>query len=257
MSLRTEKVTLVNVPLLPSWSVDWQITQEVRLYSNIAKHYRLPTFNDLYWANGGNPNLKPENGYSVDLGVEPHLKKGNYSVSANLNAFYRNVNNWIQWIPTGNFWMPENVMNVDSRGGEVFLKANYQSKSYSLSFQSFYSYTASENTLIGRQLIYVPFEKVGGNLSFTYSKYQLRYNHQFTGFTFISTDNSSWLPSFQTGDLFLGTQFIFKSLTIQPNLGVHNIWNHNYEVILYRPMPGRFYQLSFNFIFNNPNKIKL
>ncbi|MFW6181157.1 MAG: TonB-dependent receptor plug domain-containing protein, partial [Spirochaetota bacterium] len=65
--------------------------------ANLAKSFRAPTFNDLYWPEdawaGGNPDLRPETGYSADAGVS---RKGE-RLSLDLFAFVRYMEDEIVW----------------------------------------------------------------------------------------------------------------------------------------------------------------
>ncbi len=256
LSLRAEEVSDVKVPLLPSLALDWKILNNLKIYSSVARHFRIPTINDLFWANGGNPNLKPENGFAAELGISSDFKFSKTKITTNINTFYRNINDWIQWTPTGNIWTPENIMQVESIGTEFFINGQFEINKVDVKLGGFYSYTSSQNAHTSKQLIYVPFEKGGGNVALGYKNHSIRYNHQITGFTFISTDNHFWLPSFHTADLYISSRITFHQFSISPNFSVLNLWNHNYEIVFLRPMPGRFYQLGVQFQFIKPNKNK-
>ena len=43
--------------------------KELQVKGNVAYNYRFPSMNDLYWRPGGNPDVKPEDGYSYDASV--------------------------------------------------------------------------------------------------------------------------------------------------------------------------------------------
>ena len=68
------------------------------LFFNIryAKHFRTPTFNELYWPSAGNPNLSKESGITRSIGLNLNL----LHVRSNLNFFYSSFNNLIVWTNT-------------------------------------------------------------------------------------------------------------------------------------------------------------
>lgn len=86
--------------------------------------WRTPTFLDLYWPNQGwakgNPNLKPEESYSVDFAVEKKIQEVLFSV----NLFYRYIKDQIRWYHEDpqnpwSAWTPSNVDETFVQGGEI------------------------------------------------------------------------------------------------------------------------------------------
>jgi outer membrane cobalamin receptor len=87
--------------------------------------WRAPTFLDLYWPDQicvkGNPELKPEESYSVDLGFEQNFEE---VVKIKLNPFYRYIKDQIRWYPVDptdpwSAWTPSNVDETIAQGVEV------------------------------------------------------------------------------------------------------------------------------------------
>jgi outer membrane receptor protein involved in Fe transport len=93
---------------LPSAHLQWNLTQDDRINTSVARTVRRPRFNDLSPAallaeKGdndyiGNPNLKPETAWGVDVGYEHNL--GRRGV-VGINVFYRDVTNVIEDFSTG------------------------------------------------------------------------------------------------------------------------------------------------------------
>jgi len=77
VNLRQSFVTNFSVPFTPAIGAEYRLYSSekslIRLSSNIARSYRVPTFNDRYWGTQGNPDLEPEDGMNYELGV-------NYSI---------------------------------------------------------------------------------------------------------------------------------------------------------------------------------
>jgi outer membrane receptor protein involved in Fe transport len=84
-----------------------------------GKAYKAPTFNDLFWPTGGNPNLKPEKGNAFEASFNSSTDR----ISAQISLFYKRVKNLIVWLPLGKNgqWQPFNVDKYKGRGIEMNL----------------------------------------------------------------------------------------------------------------------------------------
>ena len=83
----------------------WRKVLQVK--GNVAYNYRFPGMNDLYWRPGGNPEVKPEDGYSYDASVayRKQLCRG-LSLDAEVSGYLMYIDNWILWLPKdGNQWI--------------------------------------------------------------------------------------------------------------------------------------------------------
>jgi outer membrane receptor protein involved in Fe transport len=114
---------------------------------NYGKAYRAPTFNDLYWPSGGNKDLKPEKGGSIETGMVFTGEKVSYQIS----MYHREVKNLISWQPLGEngLWQPFNLDRFNSSGIEMEL--DYQVvENFDLNLN--YAYTKGKE--IKRELVY-------------------------------------------------------------------------------------------------------
>jgi outer membrane cobalamin receptor len=92
-------------------------SENISLKASVARSYRAPTLNDLYWTDpwamaAGNPDLRPETGYTGELGLTVIAD----NLEANLFGFVRYVRDGIQWQdqdpdpdPFAYFGVPVNV----------------------------------------------------------------------------------------------------------------------------------------------------
>jgi outer membrane receptor protein involved in Fe transport len=58
---------------LPTFGANFTATDTLNLFANVGKAFRAPTFNNLYYDSSflkGNPNLKPEMGWTYEAGVK-------------------------------------------------------------------------------------------------------------------------------------------------------------------------------------------
>lgn len=246
----------------PSIGLLYGVTKNnsIKLKANGAINYNYPTFNDLYWSNGGNKNLKPEKAEMIEVGIQHESLIKKVVFSNEITAFYSHVYDWIIWLPTSNnIWSPTNLKEVENRGLEFNSKINYKFNKTHLSFNGNYAYTLSTNLKakndndqsVNKQLIYVPYHQANINVQLGYKEYTLRYNYNYTGKRFISTDNNWYMPANFISNISLN-KAININMKTKVNLGirVNNIFNQEYQAIAWRPMPGRNYLATLSFQFN-------
>lgn len=243
-NLRQDVNSSFDSPLLFSFDVAYNVSDAYKLKLNGSKNYRVPTFNDLYWQQGGNLDLVPETSYQVDLGQEMTYKNAKF----NLNAFYIKTTSLIQWQPNGSDWSPDNVDKTQNYGIEASLDITKRVNAHQFSLQSNYAYTVSEDLETNKQLIYVPYHKANINLAYAYKRISVFVQHLYTGEVYITPDNLS--GPFDSVDAYQLTNFgcnyqllKTKSQQIEVSLKVNNLFNTAYENVAFRPMPDR----NFNF----------
>jgi len=241
IGVRKELIDKYFSPFTPSLGFEKIFNQHWILKGNIAKTYRVPTFNDLYWQDGGNPNLQPEHGWSGEVGIAYGQGK---NLHIQLTTFNSLIDNWIAWLPNSQGrWSASNVLQVWSRGIEVSAKSSLTWSNLHIRPKIMYNYVVSTNEQVGqgdeqslyKQLIYVPKHTAQASISLVYRSLNLFYNHTFTGQRFTTSDNTQKLPVFTLGDLFISHKI--KHLHFQ--LQVNNLWNVSYQQIAFRPMPMR------------------
>ncbi|HEY0029959.1 MAG TPA: TonB-dependent receptor plug domain-containing protein, partial [Bacteroidia bacterium] len=266
LSARQEFMEDKSIPFTPSIDVKGRVLKYVYLKVNAARHYRIPTFNDLYWAQGGNPNLQAENGWSEEAGIEHRFSKKSISWELEATAFNRNIDNWIIWLPDDyGTWSPENVLKVWSRGLEYRAKLNISKNKFRLQVSGLYNYVLSTNeeaasandATVGKQLIYVPIQNAQGALTLTYGGTAISYTQIYTGYRYTLSDNTRYLKPYTVGNLRLSQTISFADSKISFYLQINNIWGETYQVLAYRAMPLMSYQLGLSLQFNHPNKKEL
>jgi iron complex outermembrane receptor protein len=104
----------------PGVDAGYNISRNLRIYGNFGKSYRIPTFYDQYYgspAEEGNPDLKPEEALSYELGLR-YLTRG---VALEANYFVRDASQLIDWIydPVDSIWRSDNFQNVRAAGLEL------------------------------------------------------------------------------------------------------------------------------------------
>jgi iron complex outermembrane receptor protein len=263
--IRSENYDKHVVPLIPAAGVEWQVFREVPviLRSNVARNYHKPTLNDLYWLPGGNPDLLPEDGYTGDVSLAGDFRIGKVVFTNELTGFLSKVENWIIWRPASNgayYWEANNVKDVLSKGIEYSFTADLEWRKFRFRSGGNYTFTSTVNLNAersadesrGKQLIYIPKHKGGIYFSSTWKKFTLKYDLNGIGkrFTRSSNQESDFeqvLNPYWLSRLSFGKQVLWKDFSLNLKCAVENLFDLNYQSILWRPMPSRFYTFSVAF----------
>jgi vitamin B12 transporter len=104
----------------PGIDMGYNINNSIRIYGNVGKSYRIPTFYDQYYSSPveqGNPDLNPEEALTYELGFR-FMQRG---ISLDGNYFIRNATELIDWVfdPQDNLWRSQNFQDIMTDGIEV------------------------------------------------------------------------------------------------------------------------------------------
>ncbi len=261
-AVRQEIVGNGSNPFTFSLGSALRILRNMRLRGSVTKNYRIPTFNDLYWAQGGNPNLLPENGYSEEIALGYMACKNNFAIEYETAVFNSNVQQWIMWIPNHvGIWSPENVQKVWSRGLENDVKIYYTLAKVKFNAGFHYQYilttaeeiATKEQSSIHKQLPYTPTEKAIFNVGVHYRNFKAQLNYNYVGYRYTTTDNTQFLAPFATLGLDLSKSITVKNCQVTAFFQANNLSNVAYQMIAYFATPGRSFQFGLSINFNKPN----
>lgn len=263
LNIRQEFINNIALPFTSSFGIDGNVFKYFFLKLNVAQHYRIPTFNDLYWVPGGNPNLLPESGWSEDATISYKQVLKKVQVELEAAAFNREIKNWVIWQPDiSGIWSPQNVQEVWSRGLEYKLKVDYRTSKWEIQLSGLYNYVLSTNqkslsqndVTLYKQLIYVPIQNSQGNFLIQYKGTSISYNHIYVGYRYTSSDNKNYIKPYSVGNVRLSHDVVLTGAKINVYAQFNNIFNEQYEIIEYRAMPLLNYQLGLAIYFNEKNK---
>jgi len=244
--LRKEITGNYESPLLFSFGVNYKLNDFYTLKINSSRNFRIPTYNDLYWSSAGNPDLNPEKSLQAELGN--HFRFEN--MEAGITVYYNDVTDMIRWLPGADgIWRPGNEDIVNIYGLESFV--NWE-KSFSeetnLTAQATYAYTISKNPETNKQLIYVPYHKVTGNLSYQFHQFTPSLQVLYNGSVYTRTDYSEELSGYFLANLGMAYT-IDKERDWELGGRVNNLFNTEYQNVEDRWMPGINFNLYINFNF--------
>ncbi len=262
LSIRQEFITNQNIPLTYSIGSEYIFNKLLTFKANFAKSHRLPTLNDLYWQPGGNHNLLSESGYSQEFSIRMNIleKNNKFFINFEPTIFNRNIDNWIIWLPTNEYyWAPKNSMEVMSRGFETQTELSIHLKAHRIKFICNTNYTIStneksksENDLsVGKQLIYTPIYNGFATINYEYNNFIISYNHSYTGYRYTTTDNSEFLEPYNIGNMYLSYNRKYKNYKFDIYFKINNLWNERYEIVLNRPMALRNLEIGLKIKYHN------
>ena len=251
--------------LPPSFSVgtDWTVNENISLRANAARIYRIPTLNDLYWYPGGNPELKPESGWSQEAGVHWFKKVSSTGLTfiADMAVYHTLLYQRIVWLPSfGNpWWTPVNVNTNRILGADVSGSIEWNNRNWfvSLCVSAQYVNSTTPDLYNGksRVMMYTPQWLSSGSFSVGWKGYIISVRNQYTGKRYTTSDNSASLPGFNLLSLSFQKEFkipipVNKFTPRKPVLLLFgrcdNLLNTSYQNVQSRPMPGRNWQAGIN-----------
>jgi vitamin B12 transporter len=246
-SVRKEITDSYESPLLYSLGVQLKVFKPYTLKLNVSKNFRIPTFNDLYWDTGGNLDLLPETAQQYEISNEFDFKWLKFGVT----GYYNAITDMIRWIPTGTFWRPENIDEVETMGLESKLQVNKQFGKHHITLNSTYGYTISENKATSKQLIYVPFHKLNASIAYNFKGFTTFYEYLFVGDVFSTSDHLKKfeVDAYQISNVGAEYSFSTKKQEFTIGLKAKNILNVEYQAVLGRNMPGINYNTYINLKF--------
>ncbi|GAA4803578.1 TonB-dependent receptor plug domain-containing protein [Litoribaculum gwangyangense] len=150
----------------PGIDVGYKLTDHFKLYGNAGYTYRIPTYTDLFYrdpATEGNPDLKPEEALSGELGAKYLSPKFTGSVV----FFYRDASKLIDYVKDveADPFMATNLRDLYTKGFEVNTSYNFKIRNLNQNFS----------------LGYVFLEDEVGDLNLNFSRYSINsLKHHFT-----------------------------------------------------------------------------
>ncbi len=210
----------------PDLSLAYILSQNLKLRFSGGLSFRAPSYTELYYkdpVNIGNPDLKPEKGETLEIGIDSYFK----NFETKISLFNREEIGLIDWIKRDNKWYAENIRRRDLRGIELSTKKDF--KYIIFSFKScIFDFREKDEPQ-------------------TY-KYGFRVPRNITSLTMFFTPNSSLSINLQflykkrfyeSSYLLIDAKILKRIAGIEIFLEGLNLTNERYEDIKGIPMPGR------------------
>lgn len=208
--------------------------------------FRMPTFNDLYYTDMGNPYLKPE--FATQLNVGFRIGFGKF-FEFQADAYRNEVTDKIIAYPKGQQfrWTMLNlgfvrIEGVDvstggvlalRRGMSLGLKAQY-------TFQRARDFTNPRDTYYGHQIPYIPRHSGSAMASFDYRGWSVHYSFIYSGERYNQQENFYFnhVQPWYTSDAAVSkTIALPHDRSVKLTAELNNLFSQDYDVILNYPMP--------------------
>jgi len=218
---------------------------------NVGRVFRAPTYNDLYWPEDsftkGNPDLKPEKGYTYDFGFILQFKSaGSWSIEA--TYFASKLNDLILWAQGTDKWMPSNVAKANTSGIES--KIDWHGFNNIVNIQTSYTYMEAKDdsddpTTSGKYLIYRPKNKFDANVNLSYGITSFNLFYNYVGKRFHDDLNTVELGSYELISANIGAAPKLWGINWNLRLEANNLANKELQIVQGSPLPGREIRFSF------------
>ena len=225
------------------------------------KSFRMPTFNDLYYAEMGNSKLTPEYTTQYDLGFayfSPRMKGLLYEWAVQVDGYRNFVSDKIVAYPKGaQFrWTMLNLGKVHINGLDAKVSATlrplrklYVTTRLQYTYQQAIDVTNPADTYYRDQIPYIPWNSGSAVVQMDYGTWGVNYSFIYTGERYNQQENNIYnhTQPWYTHDLSLQKSFNWKDYKARVALEVNNLFSQDYDVILNYPMPKRNYRLTLTF----------
>lgn len=223
------------------------------------KSFRMPTFNDLYYADMGNSKLNPESALQYDLGfvLNKDWKQGIVDhFRLQVDGYYNTVHDKIVAYPKGQQfrWTMLNLGKVHIKGVDAMAEVGLEpAKDWKVTARLQYTYqdardvTDPNTSYYKDQIPYIPWHSGSAILGLSWRKLDLAYSFIYSGERYSQQENILYnhLQPWYTHDM----SVVYHARRWSARLDVNNIFSQDYDVILNYPMPKRNYMLTLEYNF--------
>lgn len=247
--------------LSPSASLSYGFAKNrLRLRASYKDGFRVPTFNDLYYARVGNTALLPEKARQLNVGATWNSSHGSRPLDISLTAdgYVNSIRDKIVATPTMFIWKMRNVGKVRMAGVDVSASARWETASWitmyargNWSYQYAVDITDPEAKNWKHQIPYTPCNTGNAALSVETSWITVTYTLNAVGKRYALAQNlpTNRIAGYADHGVSLNRTFCWKRMGLSISLEALNLSDDNYHVIRFYPMPGRNYRVTLR-IFN-------
>ncbi|REC78699.1 TonB-dependent receptor [Chryseobacterium elymi] len=226
----------------PGLDVGYNFNQNNKIYGNIARVHRVPTFTDLYYVSKteqGNPDLLPENAVSSEIGYQYQNSK----ILAKVSGFMRNSENSIDWTKkelNAPIWYAQNVGKIDTKGVEAELSHRaFDWLKYTVGYTYLDSKISESNEFVSRYILDNLKHQVVAKLDTRFLKY-------FTNELVYRYNERLNLGSYNL----LDEKLSFTKKDFSVYVLINNLMDTKYTEAFGVEMPQRWFHLGFSYMIN-------
>jgi vitamin B12 transporter len=210
----------------------------LKVWASYATAFKAPTFNELYYPNWGNPDLKPEESASVEFGLQGEAGWGSWSIS----TYQTKVDELIGYDASSQ--KPSNIDQVLIRGVEAQVSASIGQWQSATSLTLLDPKNDSGGDDDGNLLPRRSRQSLRFDLDREFGAYGLGLSFLAEGKRYYDLANTQKLGGFGTMDL-RASYRINSDWRIQGRL--ENLFDKTYETAKFYNQPGRSFYLKLSY----------
>lgn len=232
-------------------------TPDLTVRAFYKRSFRMPTFNDLYYADMGNSKLEPENVTQYNAGVVySHSTDGLLqAVRVGTDVYLNFVKNKIVAYPKGQQfrWTMLNLGRVRIKGVDVTalctlspLRDLFLTLRAQYTFQQAIDVTDPADNYYRDQIPYIPRNSGSAVFNAAWRGWGLNYSFIYVGERYNQQENIryNYTQPWYTSDVSVSKDLRIRKVSLRVLLEVNNLLSQDYDVILNYPMPKRNYRVS-------------
>ena len=252
---------ITNPKITPGIFVSFRPYPKIDLSLNAfyKQSYRYPTFNDLYYTDLGNANLRPELARQHSVSLDYRMQNSVFSIQTSASYYYNRVTDKIIAYPKGQQfrWTMLNLGTVKINGVDAkadlsfYLPLRFVLRTrLNYTYQTAIDITNPNDTYYGHQIPYIPWHSgsVVVGLDWTSKRgdhYGLNYSFIYVGERYCQQENTiyNYVQPWYTHDLSVYGEWQLRAeqdkqpVWLKANIEINNLLGQDYEVIQNYPMP--------------------
>ncbi|MCM1377579.1 MAG: TonB-dependent receptor [Clostridium sp.] len=234
-------------------------TRDFTIRAFYKRSFRMPTFNDLYYADMGNSKLEPERVSQYNVGLLwDHYHRGTIShTMVSVDGYYNRVKDKIVAYPKGQQfrWTMLNLGLVDIKGIDVSAQMTvnpvdelYLTLRGQYTFQRAIDITNPADNYYRDQIPYIPRHSGSAILNAGWRGWNLNYSFIYVGERYNQQENIryNYTQPWYTSDISASKDFQLGKAKLRVLVEVNNLLSQDYDVIINYPMPKRNFRVSLN-----------
>lgn len=232
-------------------------TRDLSIRAFYKRSFRMPTFNDLYYADMGNSKLNPERVTQYNAGmVYDRSGRGFFShVAASVDVYYNKVKDKIVAYPKGQQfrWTMLNLGVVNIKGADVAAQTTiHPAEGLWLTLRGQYTYqqaidvTDPSDNYYRDQIPYIPRHSGSAVFNAEWRRWNLNYSFIYVGERYNQQENIryNYTQPWYTSDVSVSRDFTFGKANCRALVEINNLFSQDYDVIINYPMPKRNFKIS-------------
>ena len=219
--------------------------------------YRLPSFNELFYNQVGNPNLQPEDANLINLGIQKSIRFPEAQWQGTLDAHYTHTKNKILAIPSKDLfnWSIQNVGETVAVGLDIGSSMRIPLSKMTINLSTSHSLLQAKDvteeafSFQSDQLAYVPYYAANYSAEVEFKKLSINSTMIYNGvrYTLSHVSIDTYLPSYIDWNFGIRKKFDLGKNHFEVEGKIMNILGKNYEVIKSFPTFGRHFQFRLTY----------